>query len=149
MTRQKQLAITERQFEVLDLLWEHGPMTVRELRNRMPHKADLPYTTVLGLLQVMERAGLVAHEVEQQTHRYRPLLSRRQGTSDLLTDFVRRFFRGAAEKLVLGLVDARQLSVEDLRDLEAQLAAGTGSPPATTSPAPSRSGKTKPRRRKL
>jgi predicted transcriptional regulator len=127
MARRKQLAITERQFEVLNLLWEHGPMTVREIRDRLPRSDDLPYTTVLGLLQVMERAGQVTHDVESQTHRYRPLLSRRQGTSELLTDFVHRFFRGAAEKLVLGLVDARQLSADDLRELEAKLAAD---PPA-------------------
>jgi predicted transcriptional regulator len=123
MPRGKQLAITERQFEVLDLLWEHGPLTVREVRERLPRDEELPYTTVLGLLQVMERAGLVTHEVENQTHRYKPLLSRRQGTSELLSDFVQRFFRGAAEKLVLGLIDARQLSAEDLRKLEEQFAA--------------------------
>ncbi len=123
MPRRKQLAITQRQFEVLGLLWEHGPLTVRELRDRLPRRHDLPYTTVLGLLQVMERAALVTHDVETQTHRYRPLLSRRQGTSRLLSDFVQRFFHGAAEKLVLGLIDARELSADDLRKLEEQLAA--------------------------
>jgi predicted transcriptional regulator len=122
MARRKQLAISERQFEVLNLLWEHGPMTVREIRERLDRAADLPYTTVLGLLQVMERERLVVHEEENQTHRFRPSLSRREGTSQLLTDFVRRFFCGAAEKLVLGLVDAQQFSADDLRELEARLA---------------------------
>ena len=93
----KQLAITERQFEVLSLLWDHGPMTVRELLDRLPREQPLPYTTVLGLLQVMEKAGLVTHDAENQTHRYRPVMSRQQATSKLLTDFVQRFFRGSAE----------------------------------------------------
>ena len=57
MPRGKQLAITERQFEVLNLLWEHGPLTVREVRERLPRDEELPYTTVLGLLQVMELRG--------------------------------------------------------------------------------------------
>lgn len=130
MARGKQLAITERQFEVLNILWEHGPLTVREIREYLNREDDLPYTTVLGLLQVMEREGQVTHEQENQTHRYRPLLSKHQGTSQLLTDFVKRFFCGAAEKLVLGLIDARQLSADDLRDLEAKLAA-TSSKKAT------------------
>jgi predicted transcriptional regulator len=121
MPRRKQLAITERQFEVLSLLWEHGPMTVRDLLDRLDRDHPLPYTTVLGLLQNMERAGLVAHDVENQTHRYRALLSREQATGTLLSDFVARFFRGSAERLVLGLVDADQLSAEDLRQIEAQL----------------------------
>jgi predicted transcriptional regulator len=64
----------------------------------------------------------VTHDVENQTHRYRALLSREQATGTLLTDFVARFFRGSAERLVLGLVDADQLSAEDLRQIEAQLA---------------------------
>ena len=65
MAGKKQLAITERQFAVLDLLWEHGPMTVRDVLARLPGGRGLPYTTVLGLLQGMERSGLVAHGGEQ------------------------------------------------------------------------------------
>ena len=122
MPRRKQLAITQRHFEVLSLLWEHGPMTVRELLERLPRGKSLPYTTVLGLLQNMERAGLAAHDVENQAHRYRALLSRQEATGTLLNDFVERFFRGSAERLVLGLVDAQQLSPDDLREIEARLA---------------------------
>jgi predicted transcriptional regulator len=122
MPRRKQLAITQRHFEVLGLLWEHGPMTVRELLERLPSERPLPYTTVLGLLQNMERAGLAAHDVESQTHRYRALVSRQHATGTLLSDFIERFFRGSAERLVLGLVDAQKLSAADLREIEARLA---------------------------
>src|SRR5690348_11514277 len=103
MGRKKELAITERQFEVLSLLWEHGPMTVRELLDRLPREHPLPYTTVLGLLQGMERAALVTHDAENQTHRYRAVHSSQEATGTLLSDFVQRFFRGSAERLVLGL----------------------------------------------
>jgi predicted transcriptional regulator len=122
MPRRKQLAITQRHFEVLSLLWEHGPLTVRELLERIPSERPLPYTTVLGLVQNMERAGLAAHDVESQTHRYRALVSRQEATGTLLSDFIERFFRGSAERLVLGLVDAQQLSAADLREIEARLA---------------------------
>jgi len=122
MPRRKQLAITQRHFEVLSLLWEHGPMTVRELLERMPSERPLPYTTVLGLLQNMERAGLATHDVESQTHRYSALVSRQHATGTLLSDFVERFFRGSAARLVLGLVDAQKLSAADLREIEARLA---------------------------
>src|SRR5579871_543631 len=122
MAGRKPLAISARQFEVLGLLWDHGPMTVRELLDRLPGGPGVPYTTVLGLLQSMERAGLVTHDAESQAHRYRPLLSRQEATGSLLKDFVKRFFRGSAERLVLSLVDTRQLSADDLRQIEAQLA---------------------------
>jgi predicted transcriptional regulator len=136
MAGKKQLAITERQFAVLELLWDHGPMTVREVLARLPRGRGLPYTTVLGLLQGMERGGLVAHGGEQPAHRYRPVLSRRQATGTLLGDFVRRFFRGSAERLVLGLVDARHLSADDLREIEAKIVR-PGPPPKAGAP-PSR-----------
>jgi predicted transcriptional regulator len=148
MARGKQLAISERQFEVLNLLWEHGPMTVHEVRDRLPRDQELPYTTVLGLLQVMEREGLVAHDVESLTHRYRPLLTQQQGTSRLLSDFVRRFFGGAAEKLVLGLVDARELSADDLHKLEAQVAQPPDKPDGSANPSRESKGSRRTRRKR-
>jgi predicted transcriptional regulator len=122
MAGRKTLTLTDRQFEALGLLWEHGPLTVRELLAFLPRDRDLPYTTVLGLLQNMEKAGLIAHDTEKQTHRYRPLVSREQATGNLLADFLKRFFHNSAQRLVLSLVDASQLSAADLREIEAKLA---------------------------
>ncbi|HEY7314862.1 MAG TPA: BlaI/MecI/CopY family transcriptional regulator [Gemmataceae bacterium] len=127
MAGRKNIAITERQFEALGLLWEHGPMTVREVRERLRRGGDVPYTTVLGLLQNMERAGLVAHDADSPAHRYRPLVSRREATGTLLGDFLKRFFRGSAQRLVLSLVDARHLSAAELRAIEAELSRGPSS----------------------
>jgi predicted transcriptional regulator len=142
------LAITERQFAVLRVLWERGPQTVRGLMGHLPRGDRQPYTTVLGLLQGMEKAGLVGHEKHGQAHLYRAIVSRQEATGSLLSDFVARFFHGSAEQLVLGLVDAAQLAPEDLRAIEARIdAAGRdeSSAPgaAEAEPAP------KPRRRKV
>ena len=121
MAGRKTLALTDRQFEVLELLWKHGPQTVREMLYHLPRGAGLPYTTLLGLLQTMEKAGLVAHDVEKQTHRYRPLVSRTAATGNLLGDFLSRFFQNSAQRLVLSLVDSRHLSPEELQEIERQL----------------------------
>src|SRR5262245_52779786 len=102
MAGRKTIAITDRQFAALKVLWERGPLTVRELMEHLTGGDTLPYTTVLGLLQTMEKAGLVEHEKENQAHRYRPTLSRREATGHLLSDFLGRFFRGSAAELVLG-----------------------------------------------
>ena len=122
MAGRKALAITERQFGVLKVLWEYGPQTVRELMEHLPRGDRQPYTTVLGLLQGMERAGLVGHEKEGLAHRYRPSVSRREATGSLLADFLARFFHGSAEQLILGLVDAEKLAPDDLRAIEERLA---------------------------
>jgi predicted transcriptional regulator len=122
MAGRRTLALTERQFGVLRVLWEQGPLTVRGLMEHLPRGDQQPYTTVLGLMQTMEKAGLVEHEKEGLTHRYRPLVSRQEATGSLLADFLRRFFHGSAEQLILGLVDAEHLSHDELGAIEARLA---------------------------
>ncbi len=134
MAGRKTIAITDRQFAVLRALWADGPATVRELVDRLPAAGRPPYTTMLGLLQSMEKGGLVAHDKEAQTHRYRPTLTEREATSNLLADFLGRFFHGSAERLVLGLVDAQQIDPEALRAIEAKLAA----PSSPSEPPPDR-----------
>jgi predicted transcriptional regulator len=121
MAGRKTLAITDRQFEALRILWEYGPLTVRQVMEHLPRGDRQPYTTVLGLLQNMEKAGLVRHQEEGLTYRYEPAVSRQEATRALLHDFLARFFRGSAEALVLGLVDTEALSPEDLREIEAKL----------------------------
>lgn len=145
MAGRKVLAMTERQFAVLRVLWEHGPLTVRGLMEHLPRGDGQPYTTVLGMLQQMEKAGLVGHEKEGQTHVYRPAVSSREATGSLLSDFLARFFHGSAEKLILGLVDAEQLAPDDLRAIEAKLAeaeqGGRGPADAPTPPVKEAKGK--------
>ena len=107
----KSIAITERQFGVLRVLWEHGPLTVRDLMEHLPRGTTSRIRRRLGLLQGMEKAGLVAHDKQGQAHVYRPTLSENEATGHLLADFVGRFFRGSAERLVLGLVDGGSSSL--------------------------------------
>ncbi len=136
MAGRKTLAITDRQFAALEILWEHGPLTVRQLMEQLPRGDRQPYTTVLGLLQHMEKAGLVTHCEEGLTYRYEPAVSRHEATGALLRDFLARFFRGSAEALVLGLVDTQELSTEELREIEARL--NPASPGDSKSSAPRR-----------
>jgi predicted transcriptional regulator len=123
MAGRKTLALTERQFAALQALWDHGPLTIRQLMEQLAGGEQQPYTTVLGLLQNMEKAGLVAHEEEGATYRYLAAVSRQEATRTLLHDFLARFFCGSAEALVLGLVDAEALSPKELREIEARLQA--------------------------
>ena len=65
---------------------------------------------------------------EAQTHRFRPTLTEREATTNLLSDFLHRFFHGSAERMVLGLVDARKLDPQSLKVIEARLAAAPAHP---------------------
>jgi predicted transcriptional regulator len=146
MAGRKALAITDRQFTALRVLWDHGPLTVRQLMEHLPRGDRQPYTTVLGLLQNMEKAGLVTHQEEGLTYRYVPALSRREATGTLLHDFLGRFFRGSAEALVLGLVDSQALTAEELREIEAKL---RGASPSDRKPARDKAAPSGQRRRRV
>jgi predicted transcriptional regulator len=126
MAGRKVLAITERQFAVLRVLWERGPLSARALMAFLPRGERQPYTTVLGLLQVMEKEGLVDHEKQGAVHVYRAAVSRQEGTGNLLSDFLAKFFHGSAEQLIVGLVDGKKLTPDELSAIEARLAAGQG-----------------------
>src|SRR5579875_2588295 len=121
MAGRKTLAMTDRQFTILRLLWEHGPLTARQVLERLPGGEQQPYTTVLGMLQTMEKAGLVSHESEGTTYRYQAAVSRQKAVGTLLRDFMARSLRGAAEELVLRLVDADALTPAYPREIEAKM----------------------------
>ena len=132
MVGRKALTLTERQFQTLKVLWEHGPLTVREFLEHLPN--GTPYTTALALLQNMEKANLVVAEKEGPAHRYRPVPSAEQATGELLRDFARRFFGGSAQQLAAGLVDAGELTPKDLDELEAKLKAKSKGKPRKGNP---------------
>jgi predicted transcriptional regulator len=136
MAGRKELAITDRQFAVLEVLWEHGPLSVRQLMEHLPGKGRQPYTTVLGMLQNMERADLVAHdEAAGKAYQYRPLVGKKEATGTLLDDFVQRFFRGSIEALLAGLVDSEALSTAELREIERRFAQAEQPKPKPKTPA--------------
>ncbi len=126
MAGRKVLAITERQFAVLRVLWERGPLSARALMAYLPRGERQPYTSVLGLLQVMEKEGLVDHEKLGVVHVYRAAVSRREATGNLLSDFLAKFFHGSAEQLIVGLVDGNTLTSDELRAIEGRVAAAEG-----------------------
>jgi predicted transcriptional regulator len=110
-------ALSGREYAILKLLWERGPLTVREVRDELDSGRDerdeeIPYTTVLSLLQLMEKKGYVAHEAEGKSYRYRAKVARSKTTRLVIRDFVGRFFDGSTEALLLGLAESPDISPE-------------------------------------
>lgn len=105
---------------VIEQLWERGEATVHELRDALAAEAadDGPaYTTVLTVLQKLEKAGWVEHRKDGRTYVYRTVRSRRQAGTSSLRSFVDRVFRGDRLLLLEHLLDDEALDPETLAGL--------------------------------
>src|ERR1700680_46054 len=114
-------ALTPLELEIMQVLWEAGPSTVSEVQPRL--KAELAYTTVQTMLNVLLRKGKVARVQEGRAFRYRPAVSRERATGSALRDLVRRMFGGSSEALLLAMVDTRQITAEELARVAERLSA--------------------------
>jgi predicted transcriptional regulator len=109
---------TPRELEILKVLWEHGPSSVRRVHRILlaqGENKDLAYNTVQTLLRIMEeKKGLVEHQVEGRTFVYAPCYSRDESAAR----FLDRVFDGAADQLVLSLLRSERISPEELERMQ-------------------------------
>jgi predicted transcriptional regulator len=112
---------TPAELEILRILWEHGPSTVREVQERMEEHRPTGYTTVLKLLQIMADKGLVQRDERARAHVYAAGAPQDQTQRQLVRDLLDRAFGGSATKLVMHALSARKTSREDLARIRQML----------------------------
>ena len=118
--------LTPLELEIMQVLWDVGPCTVAEVQPRL--KADLAYTTVQTMLNVLLRKNKVKRVQEGRAYRYRPAVSRERASGSALSDLVKRMFGGSSEALLMAMVDTRQISAEELARVAQKLAAAEAAP---------------------
>ncbi|MBW3661072.1 MAG: BlaI/MecI/CopY family transcriptional regulator [Gemmatimonadetes bacterium] len=108
---------TDRELDVMAILWEGGPSTVAEVRETLNARLPEPlaYTTVLTILRILEEKGYVRHTEEGRAHRYHPLVAREEAGRSALEDLIGRIFRGSPEMLITQLVSDRSLTEAEIR----------------------------------
>jgi BlaI family transcriptional regulator, penicillinase repressor len=106
---------TAREMEILKVLWEHGPCSVREVHRHLSRQGEVAYNTVQTLLRIMEMPKrLVEHHVEGRTFIYTACFNRDEST----LRFLDRVFDGAASELVLSLLRSERVSAEELEEMQ-------------------------------
>jgi BlaI family penicillinase repressor len=113
------ISFTERELDVMGVLWDLGGGTVAEVRERLPD--DLAYTTVLTVLRTLEEKGYAGHVEEGKAYRYHPLVERQAAGSSVLRRIMRKLFKDSPELLLTHLVSDRRLSDDELRRMRALL----------------------------
>ena len=105
---------TEAELEILGVLWQRGPSTVREVHDRLSRGRPLGYTTVLKLLQIMAEKGLVARDERQRAHIYAASSPAEHTQRQLVGDLLDRAFGGSAAGLVQQALSSKKASPEEI-----------------------------------
>ena len=113
----KKVKPSELEMQVLGVLWERGPRTVRDVQAALSDGKDRAYTTVLTVLQVMERKGLVAHTRDGLANVYRPLVTQDETVRPVLKTLLNNIFAGDPARVVQALVDSAEVSPDDLKQM--------------------------------
>jgi predicted transcriptional regulator len=117
------ISFTDREADVMQILWDHGPSVVSEVR---AHLADqLAYTTVLTVLRTLESKGYVAHEEEGRGHRYHALIEQQEARKSALQHLTSKLFKGSTELLFAHLVSDRKLGADEVARMRKLLAEST------------------------
>jgi BlaI family penicillinase repressor len=110
---------TDREIEILKVLWDLGEGSVRAVHERLSPAGELHFNTVQTQLRIMDRKRLVAHRREGRTLVYRPLYSRENESSR----FLNQVFDGSLNQLVLSMLTAERVRPETLNELEEMIKA--------------------------
>ena len=105
---------TERELEILKILWDLGPASVRSVFDVMRARENIAQNTVQTFLRMMEDKGLVSHHLEGRSFIYRPLYSRQKTVSR----FLNRVFDGAVDQLVMSAFQSKKVSPAELKAIE-------------------------------
>jgi predicted transcriptional regulator len=103
---------TDRELDIMAVLWDHGPSTVAEVRSRL--RDAVSHNTVATMLTILESKGHVDHSEEGRAFRYRPLVDRAQAGRTAFSRLVDAMFGGSQEALITHFVKDRRMSRDEL-----------------------------------
>jgi predicted transcriptional regulator len=108
----KNPAFTDRELDIMSVLWRRGSGSVAEVRDTLGE--SVAYTTILKILQILEEKGAVRHEAEGRAYRYFPVVQPQEAGGNALTRILEKIFGGSAELLLTQLVADRNIPPREL-----------------------------------
>ena len=113
---------TRSELEILQVLWQHGPNTVRFVNDRLNEdRREVQYASTLKLMQLMAEKGLLVRDESQVKHIYSPVSEEHSTKNILLDRFVDSLFNGSVSSLMLHLLDNKKASQKELDELRTLL----------------------------
>ena len=112
---------TEAELSILNILWQQGPSTVRQVQEVLSQEKEVGYTTALKLLQIMTDKGLVVRDESNRSHVYAAAQPQQKTQRRLVDDLLERAFAGSASQLVLQALSTQKASPQELEEIRALL----------------------------
>jgi BlaI family transcriptional regulator, penicillinase repressor len=110
---------TKSELEILQVLWKHGPSTVRFVNDQLnEQKREVQYTSTLKLMQIMVEKALLERDESQMKHVYRAALEEGKAKSALLERFVNTLYEGSASSLMMHLIGHKKTSKKELEQIK-------------------------------
>jgi BlaI family penicillinase repressor len=105
------------ELQVLSVLWRNGPSPVREVLEAMPDGKQRAYTTILTVMQGLERKGLVTHKPKGKVHIYSAKITEQKALAPVLKDLVRNVFGGSVSSVMQHLIGEAEIGSDELREI--------------------------------
>jgi len=112
---------SDSELEILQVLWEKGALTVRQVNDILNGERRVGYTTTLKIMQIMTDKGLLERNTSQRSHIYTPLLKPEEVQASILDHVIRTVFRGDTSGLVLRALGHNEASPEEIREIKSLL----------------------------
>jgi predicted transcriptional regulator len=113
----KAKTLTEQELEIMKVVWDRGASTVRDVYEDLRERKTVAYTTVMTMMNILESKGHLVKRADGRAYVYEPVLAKTQVISTMVQEFLDRVFNGAAQPLLLNLVQDHKVSREDLDEI--------------------------------
>jgi predicted transcriptional regulator len=114
--------LTDLELRLMNIVWDKGKVTVRNVKDALPKSKPLAYSTVLTVMRNLEWKGYVRHEVQGRTYIYEPVVARDEVVQSMLGNLANRLFGGSSELLMVNFLEKEKLSLEKLKRLKELIA---------------------------
>ena len=108
---------TESELEIMQILWECGPLTVREVNDLLNQQRRVGYTTTLKIMQIMAEKELLTRDTEHRSHVYTPTLQSEEGQSTILDHVLKTVFKGSRSNLVMQALGNHSVTKEEMEEI--------------------------------
>jgi predicted transcriptional regulator len=115
--RPRSVTLTPQELEIMKVVWSRRSATVRDVYEELRSRRRIAYTTVMTMMNILERKGHLKKRAEGRSFLYQPARPKRQVVGAMVREFLHRVFGGSAEPLLVQLVQDRRLTERDLTEL--------------------------------